>query len=49
MLLVAERVARSIMAAPMASPAPVMIGSRCLSQPVDRQQVADRLVGQCEV
>ncbi len=26
---VAERVVRSIMAAPMASPAPVMIGSRC--------------------
>ena len=34
-LPVAERIIRSIVAAPMASPAPVMIGSRCPAQPVD--------------
>ena len=35
MLLVAERVVCPIVAAPMASPAPVMKGSRCPSLPVD--------------
>ena len=35
MLLVAERVVRSIVAAPMATPASVVIGSRCPSRPVD--------------
>ena len=34
-LPVAERVVRAIVAAPMASPAPVTIGSRCPAQPVD--------------
>ena len=35
MLVVAERVLFSIVATPMASPAPVVIGSRCPSRPVD--------------
>ena len=36
MLPVAERIVRSIVAAPMASPAPVVvIGGRCPAQPVD--------------
>ena len=34
-LPVKERVVRAIVAAPMASPAPVTIGSRCPAQPVD--------------
>ena len=38
MLPVAERIIRSIVAAPMASPAPVvMIGGRCPAQQVDYQ------------
>ena len=35
MLLVAEMVVRSIVAVPMASPAPMVTGSRCPAPPVD--------------
>ncbi len=35
MLLVADMVVRSIVAVPMASPAPMVTGSRCPSPPVD--------------
>ncbi len=35
MLPVAERVVQSIVAAPVMSPAPVVIGSRCPATPVD--------------